>query len=89
MTSCQLICNVFFLDYVEEKLAISSETSANIHKSTRHIIAEYHGRQCLCENLKSCNREWALSRGSCRQPQTYAITVFELLMMSGVSLETC
>jgi hypothetical protein len=32
--------------------------------------------------------------GSCRQPQTYtkleaAITVFELLMMSGVSLETC
>jgi hypothetical protein len=30
----------------------------------------------------------------CRQPQTYvkpeaAITVFELLMMSGVSLETC
>jgi len=31
---------------------------------------------------------------SCRQPQTYikpeaAITVFELLMMSGVSLETC
>ena len=32
--------------------------------------------------------------GSCRQPQTYvkaeaAITVFELLMMSGVSLKTC
>jgi hypothetical protein len=32
--------------------------------------------------------------GSCRQPQTYvkpeaAITVFELLMMSGVSFETC
>jgi len=32
--------------------------------------------------------------GSCQQPQTYgkpeaAITVFELLMMSGVSLETC
>jgi hypothetical protein len=31
--------------------------------------------------------------GSCRQPQTYvkpeaAITVFELLMMSGLSLET-
>ena len=31
---------------------------------------------------------------ACRQPQTYvkpeaAITVFELLMMSGVSLETC
>jgi hypothetical protein len=31
---------------------------------------------------------------SCRQPQTYvkpdaAITVFELLMMNGVSLETC
>jgi len=35
-----------------------------------------------------------LSHDSCRQPQTYvkpeaAITVFELLMMSGVSLETC
>ena len=32
--------------------------------------------------------------GSCRQPQTYVkpeaeITVFELLLMSGVSLETC
>jgi hypothetical protein len=32
--------------------------------------------------------------GSCRQPQTYVkpeatITVFELLIMSGVSLETC
>jgi len=39
--------------------------------------------------------EWEpLSHDSCRQPQTYvnpeaAITVFELLMMSGVSLETC
>jgi hypothetical protein len=35
-----------------------------------------------------------LSHDSCRQPQTYvkleaAITVFELLMMSGVSLKTC
>jgi hypothetical protein len=32
--------------------------------------------------------------GSCRQPQTYvkpeaSITVLELLMMGGVSLETC
>jgi len=40
--------------------------------------------------------EWAcpLSHDSCRQPQTYVkpeavMTVFELLMMSGVSLETC
>jgi hypothetical protein len=42
--------------------------------------------------------EWELhfplSHDSCRQPQTYvkpeaAITVFELLMMNGVSLETC
>ena len=42
--------------------------------------------------------EWCVARNmshdSCRQPQTYvkpeaAITVFELLMMSGVSLETC
>jgi hypothetical protein len=35
-----------------------------------------------------------LVAGNCRQPQTYvkpeaAITVFELLMMRGVSLETC
>ena len=38
--------------------------------------------------------EFPLSHDSRRQPQTYvkpvaAITVFELLMMSGVSLETC
>jgi hypothetical protein len=38
--------------------------------------------------------EWPLSHDSCQQPLTYvkpevAITVFELLMMSGVSLETC
>jgi hypothetical protein len=40
---------------------------------------------------------WAkknMEAGSCRQPQTYvkpeaAITVFELLIMSGVPLETC
>jgi len=36
----------------------------------------------------------SITAGSCRQPQTYvkpeaAITVFELLMMRGVSLETC
>jgi hypothetical protein len=94
MTSCQLVYNGFFLDCVEEKLTVYSVTSANIHKSTRHIIADYHGRQYLCENLKSCNPECALSHDSCRQPQTYvkpeaAITVYELLMMSGVSLETC
>jgi hypothetical protein len=43
---------------------------------------------CGCRQLS-----W-LSHDSCRQPQTYvkseaAITVCELLMMSGVSLETC
>jgi hypothetical protein len=37
--------------------------------------------------------KFPLSQDSCLQPQTYvkpeaAITVFELLMMSGVSLET-
>jgi hypothetical protein len=37
--------------------------------------------------------QFPLSLESCQQPQTYvkpqaAITVFELLMMSGVSLET-
>jgi len=38
--------------------------------------------------------EWERSHDSCRQPQTYvkpeaAITVVELLMVSGVSPETC
>jgi hypothetical protein len=38
--------------------------------------------------------ERELGHDSCRQPQTYvkpkaAITVFEFLMMSGVSLKTC
>jgi hypothetical protein len=70
MTSCQLVYNGFFLDYVAEKLTVHSVTSANIHKSTRHIIADYHGRQYLCENLKSSNLEWAISHDRCRQPQT-------------------
>jgi hypothetical protein len=39
-------------------------------------------------------KRYILSHDSCRQPKTYvkpeaAITVFELLMMSGVSLENC
>jgi len=43
---------------------------------------------CGCRQLS-----W-LSHDSCQQPQTYvkpeaAITVVELLMMSGVSLEAC
>jgi hypothetical protein len=38
--------------------------------------------------------EWELSHDSCRQPQTYVkseaeITVLELLIIGGVSLETC
>jgi len=36
--------------------------------------------------------QFPLSHDSCRQPQTKpkaAITVFELLMMNGVTLETC
>jgi hypothetical protein len=38
--------------------------------------------------------EWELGLDSGREPQTYvkpeaAITVFELLMISGVSLKTC
>ena len=53
------------------------------------------------QELKNCNcslwfyvRFWLLSHRSGRQPKTYvkpkaAITVFELLMMSVVSLETC
>jgi len=42
--------------------------------------------------MKGTLHEWELSHDSCRQPQTFvkpeAATVFELLMMSGVSLET-
>ena len=53
------------------------------------------------QELKNCNcslwfyiRLWLRAADRGRQPQTYvkpeaAITVFELLMMSGVSLETC
>jgi predicted DCC family thiol-disulfide oxidoreductase YuxK len=38
--------------------------------------------------------EFPLNHDTCQQPKTYvkleaAITVFELLVMSGVSLETC
>ena len=49
-----------------------------------------------CRPLRwlSGNQRFPLSHRSGRQPKTYvkpeaAITVFELLMMSGVSLETC
>ena len=53
------------------------------------------------QELKNCNCSlwfyihlWLPAAVSCQQPQRYvkpetAITVFELLMMSGVSLETC
>jgi hypothetical protein len=53
------------------------------------------------QELKNCNcsplfytRLWLPASDSSQQPQTYvkpgaAITVLELLMMSGVSLETC
>jgi len=53
------------------------------------------------QELKNCNcslwfyiRLWLPAADSCQQPQTYVkpeaeITVFELLMMSGVSPETC
>ena len=53
------------------------------------------------QELKNCNYSlwfyiclWLPAADSCRHPQTYikpeaAITVFELLMISGVSLETC
>jgi hypothetical protein len=55
-------------------------------------------RQEINVKLSSSRNKAAKHRfvvaGSCRQPQTYvkpeaAITVFELLMMSDVSLETC
>jgi hypothetical protein len=59
MMSYQLLYNSFFLDYVEEKLAISSEALANIHKSTRQFITDYLGRQYFCENLKSCNYQFS------------------------------
>jgi hypothetical protein len=46
------------------------------------------------QELRKCNCRCRGNHDSYRQPQTYVksetvITVFELLMMSGVSLETC
>jgi len=69
----------------------------------RHTAHHRELKNCNC-SLWFCIRLWLpaavmaewepLSYDSCRQPQMYvnpeaAITVFELPMMSGVSLETC
>jgi hypothetical protein len=66
---------------------VSSDTPLIIRSSKTVIAASGFTYVCGCRQLS-----W-LSR-NCRQPQTYvkpeaAITVFELLMMSGMSLETC
>jgi len=60
---------------------VSSDTPLIIRSSKTVIAASGFTYVCGCRPLD-------------RQPQTYvkpeaAITVFELLMMSGVSLETC
>jgi hypothetical protein len=57
------------------------------------LLSGYPDRLSLYPDRLSLYPEW-LGHDSCRQPQTYvkpetAITVFELLMLSGVSLETC
>jgi hypothetical protein len=55
-----------------------------------HRLATLYGKDI---NI-SQGTQFPLSHDSYQQPQTYvkpeaAITVYELLMMSGVSLETC
>ena len=67
---------------------VSSDTPLIIRSSKTVIAASGFTYVCGCRQLS------LLSHDSGRQPQTYvkpeaAITVFELLMMSGVSLETC
>ena len=62
---------------------VSSDTPLIIRSSKTVIAASGFTYVCGCRSLSSG-----------RQPQTYvkpeaAITVFELLMMSGVLLETC
>jgi hypothetical protein len=55
MTLRQLVYTGLFLRYIEEKVEISSETSVNIHESTRHSTEDYNRHQHRCDNLKSCN----------------------------------
>ena len=83
--------------YLESALHVSGGTT-NHHQEPKQLYLQHlvfirplllpAASVCVCRQLS-----W-LSHDSCRQPQTYvkpeaAITVFELLMMSGVSLETC
>ena len=60
------------------------------------FLCSYWWAVCRSKHVEQLrNNEWEpLSHDSCRPPQTFvkreaAITIFELLMMSGVSLETC
>jgi hypothetical protein len=67
---------------------VSNDTPLIIKSSKTVIAASGFTHGCGCRQLS-----W-LRHDSCRQPQMYvkpeaAITVFELLMMSGMSLETC
>jgi len=67
-----------------------------IRSSKTVIVTSGFTYVCGCRQMSwlSGNQWFPLSHDICRQPQTYVkteatITVFELLMMSGVSLETC
>jgi len=64
----------------------------------RHTANHQQPKNCNCSlwfyKVCGCRQLSCLSHDSWRKPQTYvkpeaAITVFELLMMGGVSLETC
>jgi len=59
----------------------------------RHTVHHQELKNCNC-SLWFYIRLWLSAADSGRQPQTYvnpeaAITILELLMMNGMSLETC
>ena len=69
-------------------------SSTNSSESITVTIVTYVVQTAEDEYRQSLVLHTFVVAGSCRQPQKYvkpkaAITVFELLMMSGVSLETC
>jgi len=80
----------FIIPYLYEAQHVSGDTPPIIRNLKLHWQPlVFHTWKIVC----TCSW-WTLSGTACRQPQTYVkpeaeITVFELLMMSGVSLETC
>jgi hypothetical protein len=75
---------------------VSSDTRLITRSSKPAIAASGFTYVCGCRQLSKAEWElmFPLSLDSGLQPETYvkpeaAITVFELLVMSGVSLETC